>query len=584
MESILGNMQITVTKYANVLSEILKVDVEIVDNKLNRIAGTGRFKDKINGNMANEGYVYKKVIKTGKPQIIHNPGEHNLCKTCPNYTKCDETFEISTPIKLNDNVIGVIGFICFTKSQKDHIYSNYKSFIKFLDQISDLISFKAKEEIEHKNEVIYSNLLNNIMDRIYQGVVIVNSENKVIKINKVGANILNIDNINDVKNLVFKPTGSHMGKNKEYEVLIKEKPCKLIGEEYKISLEGKDENKYFVFNGVDWVKKQALSIVDSSKDIELDEIIGQSEKIIKLKEGILKIARHPSTILITGESGTGKELFARAIHRNSNRRERPFVAINCGAIPESLIESELFGYERGSFTGADPRGKIGKFELANNGTIFLDEIGDLPLYMQVKLLRVLQEKKVVKIGSNKSIDIDVRIIAATNKKLEEMIEDNTFREDLYYRLNVIPIQIPSLRERREDIKILSDYFIKKYSNLLNKIVIEIDDKIWDKFYDYKWPGNIRELENTIEFMINMVDDKGVLSLERLPKRILDYKNEEMSIEGSNSLNLSEIEKNTIIKALKIYGDTTNGKKIAAKELGLGIATLYRKLEKYELSK
>lgn len=203
----------------------------------------------------------------------------------------------------------------------------------------------------------------------------------------------------------------------------------------------------------------------------------------KLKKTIKKIASSTSTVLVSGESGTGKELVARAIHNESNRREEPFIAINCAAIPDSLLESELFGYVKGAFTGADPMGKMGKFELANKGTIFLDEIGDMPLSLQTKLLRVLQERKVIRIGSNKQVNIDVRVIAATNKNLIDLIEEDKFREDLYYRLNVIPIEIPPLRERIEDIKLLTDFFIKKYLSLFNKdfMKIKIDKQVWDVF-------------------------------------------------------------------------------------------------------
>ena len=189
---------------------------------------------------------------------------------------------------------------------------------------------------------------------------------------------------------------------------------------------------------------------------------------------------------------------------------KAFVAINCGAIPDTLLESELFGYVKGAFTGADPMGKIGKFELANKGTIFLDEIGDMPIYLQTKLLRVLQERKITRVGSNKEIDIDVRVIAATNKNLKELIRENKFREDLYYRLNVIPFEIPPLRERIGDIDLLINFFIEKYTNLLDKSFksITMTEEVKEAFYKYYWPGNVRELENTIEFIVNMIGVDG----------------------------------------------------------------------------
>lgn len=212
-------------------------------------------------------------------------------------------------------------------------------------------------------------------------------------------------------------------------------------------------------------------------------------------------------------------MFARSIHNEGNRKSKAFVAINCGAIPDTLLESELFGYVKGAFTGADPMGKIGKFELANKGTIFLDEIGDMPIYLQTKLLRVLQERKITRVGSNKEIDIDVRVIAATNKNLKELIKENKFREDLYYRLNVIPFEIPPLRERIDDIEILIEFFINKYTNLLDKSFenIVMTEDVKRAFYRYSWPGNVRELENTIEFIVNMIGVDGIIDKEVIPK-------------------------------------------------------------------
>ena len=298
----------------------------------------------------------------------------------------------------------------------------------------------------------------------------------------------------------------------------------------------------------------------------------------KIFERINKISKNPSTVLITGESGTGKEIIARTIHMNSNRVNQPFIAINCGAIPEALLESEFFGYVKGSFTGADPRGKIGKFELANGGTLFLDEIGDMPLYMQIKLLRVLQERKIIRIGSNQLIDVDVRIIAATNQNLEHLVETGEFRKDLYYRLNVVPIEVPPLRKRTGDIFIFAEHFAEKYATLFKKNFTSISSEVLNIFEKYEWPGNVRELENTIEYMINLMGESGVLSYNHLPQKLLTNK----SAEAPQERSLKSIEIEMISNLLKKYGDSTEGKKQIAKILGIGIATLYRKIEQYNL--
>ncbi len=293
---------------------------------------------------------------------------------------------------------------------------------------------------------------------------------------------------------------------------------------------------------------------------------------------ISKVSKNDTSVIITGESGTGKEIIARHIHNLSTYSKGPFIIVNCGAIPESLIESELFGYTKGAFTGADPKGKIGFFEKANNGTIFLDEIGELPLQIQVKLLRVLQDKTITPIGSRTEKQINVRIIAATNKKLEEEIEKKNFREDLFYRLNVFPINIPPLRERKKDIKILIDFFVKKYYISFQKEQKDISENVYKLLMDYSWPGNIRELRNTIEYCMNMIEENETrIEPKHLPPKFL--KNKE---DLDDKKTLKEFEKENIINLIKIYGDNLEAKKIIAKSLGIGIATLYRKLKKYNL--
>lgn len=262
--------------------------------------------------------------------------------------------------------------------------------------------------------------------------------------------------------------------------------------------------------GTVWVIKDIKNVYDlvnkytgMSAVYTFDDIIGESKEILELIELARSVSDSPSTILIQGESGTGKELIAQAIHNNSSRRNKSFVAINCGAIPKGLIESEFFGYEEGAFTGAKRGGHPGKFELANGGTLFLDEIGEMPLDMQVSLLRVLQEGSISRLGGDKCTFVDVRVIASTNKDLKKEIEQGTFREDLYYRLSVIPLYVPSLREREGDIEILIKHFLRMKSEKLGKPIPEIEKDLYEKLINYSWPGNIREMENCIENIVNM---------------------------------------------------------------------------------
>ncbi|MBY0124168.1 sigma-54-dependent Fis family transcriptional regulator [Bacillus sp. S/N-304-OC-R1] len=315
--------------------------------------------------------------------------------------------------------------------------------------------------------------------------------------------------------------------------------------------------------------------IDRSVKYSLEDLLGASKEIESLKEKVKMIASSDISVLIRGESGTGKELFAHSIHQLSNRSHQPFVKINCGAIPENLLESELFGYEEGAFTGAKKGGKKGKFQLADGGTLFLDEIGDMPMNMQVKLLRVLQEGEVESVGSTEPISVDVRIIAATNRPLEKMMDEKRFRQDLFYRINVIPFLIPPLRERMEDIPVLLDYFIKKITKKSGKRISHVDEEVIELFNQYSWPGNIRELENVIEASIHLTNDE-VISLDSLP----DYlKESSVYPVGTKKLKeiLEETEKKVLLQSLNKYH---NDKLEAAKALGISKSSMYEKLKKY----
>ena len=264
------------------------------------------------------------------------------------------------------------------------------------------------------------------------------------------------------------------------------------------------------------------------------------------------------------------------IRDSGNRREKPFVLVNCAAIPDTLVESELFGYEEGAFTGAKKNGKPGKFELADGGTIFLDEIGDLPLSLQGKLLQVLQSGSFTRVGGTSEISVDVRVIAATNKNFEQMIKNKEFREDLYFRLNVIPLKMPSLKDRREDLPLLLNNALKKYGSMLGKRVQGFSDEAMSALMSYNWPGNVRELENAIEYAINM-EDKDIISKSSLPEKV-----KKMETFSRKGMSLAEkrdaFEKNVIEQCLQQEGYSVEAKKRAAKKLGIGEATLYRKMK------
>lgn len=313
---------------------------------------------------------------------------------------------------------------------------------------------------------------------------------------------------------------------------------------------------------------------------KMEDIIGCSPVMTDLKENIKKFASNDMTVLITGESGTGKELVAQAIHNESLRREKAFVAINCSSIPEHLLESELFGYEPGTFTGASPKGKMGKFELANGGTIFLDEIGDMSYALQAKLLRVVQEKEIEKIGSSAPIPVDLRIVAATHKDLEDMVNKGQFRNDLYYRLNVLNIHVPPLRERKNDISLLSEVLLRQ-TRLSLRRNIKISEEVYELLEKYDWPGNVRELKNVIE-RIAVVCDEDFAAAEHVPSYIFDIISRHSDYEEVQTplkTVVEKAEKNAIKNALMRNG---NNKRKCARLLGINVRTLYRKLEYYSI--
>ncbi len=341
----------------------------------------------------------------------------------------------------------------------------------------------------------------------------------------------------------------------------------LIGMFYRLSEKMEEERQ-------EWEEEKRILTEELKKTYSIHGIVGNSEAIKGLIEVVKKVAETDSTVLITGESGTGKSLIAKAIHFLSNRKNSPFVTINCAAIPETLLEAELFGYEKGAFTGAHSS-KKGKFELADGGTIFLDEIGDMPLALQAKILRVLQDREIEPLGSEKVVKVDVRIIAATNRDLYELVKEGKFREDLFYRLSVIPIHVPPLRERRDDIPLLVEHFLRVYNGKYGKN-LRVSPDAMEVFIEYDWPGNIRELENTIERLVVMND--RVVKATDLPPHILAFRRRSI---GENYVSLPEKIRETeverIVEALERTGYV---KSRAAKLLGYTLRQLDYRIKKY----
>lgn len=587
MEISLLDIKEHVKKYASAISSLINVDVGIVDKNMVRVTGTGLYKN-IEGVYA-LGSVYKNSLETGKTNIIENPRQHDLCTECLDKNKCREKLEIATPIYCHDEIVGVIGLVCFSDEQKKKILSDIDSYLSFTKQIAEFIGIKFYEYQENLMQKDRESTLNTIIDNISKGVIISDCNDVIININNIASAKLKLKSDVLGKTMKLVSQNDYLMNEEVFNMVIENEEYNVAGKIIPLKSFNKTRSNAFVFEDVKKISRNILEMTSSDNMITLENIYGTSAATQSLKENIQKIANTNSTVLITGESGTGKELVARSLHSHGNRRNKPFVVINCSAIPDTLLESELFGYVKGAFTGASQNGRMGKFELANTGVIFLDEIGDMPLYLQAKILRVIQEKKIERIGSNKSIDLDIKIIAATNVDLEKKIMEQKFRGDLYYRLNVIPIKLLPLRERKEDIIPIINSLIDKYNRLSDKYVHSIDEDVKKALINYEWPGNVRELENVMELMISMSGSNGVISSDLLPDNILHHFDtapssvEELILNDKSELeDFEKIEKVYIEKSLEKYGDDTESKKYIADKMSIGLTTLYRKMKKYNI--
>jgi sigma-54 dependent transcriptional regulator, acetoin dehydrogenase operon transcriptional activator AcoR len=445
---------------------------------------------------------------------------------------------------------------------------------------------------EKKMEARVTSLMNqfkDVINSVNEGIIAINLQGSITNINKAAGELLGLEqgskkghHINtlfpdlSLENLIG--TGEaqseqYYSRELKYNGLERKNLCLY----YDVTLMYEYERlagAVISFRRKEEVEELANRILKANVKCTFSGIIGASTEINEIKDKMKLVASTDSTVLIRGETGTGKSLFARAIHEESPRCNNPFLAISCAAIPAPLLESELFGYEEGAFTGARKGGKPGKFELAHGGTIFLDEIGDMPLEFQVKLLNVIENKTIARIGGVSFRDVDVRIIAATNRDLEALISEGKFREDLYYRINVIPFTLPLLRERKDDILLLMHHFLDYYSGHLHKKIVGFREDAREALLAYPWPGNVRELENAVEYAVNIEADSRIGG-NSLPEKIIRH----FSYSETTELDdLGTLENRAIKAALIKYGRTTSGKEKAASALGISRATLYRKLK------
>ncbi|MCY7008893.1 sigma 54-interacting transcriptional regulator [Fusobacterium simiae] len=468
-------------------------------------------------------------------------------------------------------------------------------FIYFEDN-KKIIGNISKNLIAYLQNKKIHNFFPDIMDKIKEGIIAIDENGKIFYANKNYSKILGIPlyhiigkYIQDIEKeaSIIKVLSTHkeiFKKNNYIKSLNKYVDVKIL----PLFIKNEFKGAISIFNDITEItnlNKEVIRIssvaeeynqkLELIKELKNSKIVGEDPKYLELITKALIVSKTDVTVLILGENGVGKDVLSNFIHNNSKRASKPFITLNCATIPESLIESELFGYEGGSFTGAKQKGKIGKFQLADQGTIFLDEIGDMSFAMQAKLLRTLETGEIEKIGNESNIKVDVRVIAATNQNLEKKIEEGSFREDLYYRLSIITLEIPPLRERNHDIILLINSYLNYYNKKYNKN-LNISTKAYSALLEYNWPGNIRELKNCIEHAV-ILTNGDCIYLENLPKKFQNKALEDKFVTLEELLNKKEKE----ILLNSLISNNWNKEKVA-KILGIGQRTLYRKIKKYEI--
>ena len=583
-QSVLMQIQPTIQRFARMLASVLQLEVEIVDENLCRVAGTGAYGKFLGRQLSGNSRLLRHVLETKTEKVVTQSRFDPLCEGCDSKENCREKAFLGTPVILQDRCVGVISLIAVTHEQQEHISDNLREFSDYVRHISTIFVSKLLEDQGPGDNI--SKIFATMIDNMDQGVLVVDDESRVQFVNQTALKTLGVVQNNIIgKPIRFRPltfesnfTHVHM----QHIVSWDDKSELIIGQLHNI--QGRQ-----LFLMAFHQSHTSFSVANAPDEPHIEQLVGECRVMRQLKRLISRIAPSPSSVMVVGESGTGKEVVARAIHKLSGRRNKPFIAINCAAIPEQLLESELFGYVKGAFTGASANGKTGLIQAANTGTLFLDEIGDMPLMLQAKLLRAIEAREILPIGASSPIQVDIRIISATNQNLAQFIAEGKFREDLFYRLNVIPITLPPLRERQEDIELLVHYFLHLHTRRLGSVYPGIAPDVVEILRKHRWPGNLRELSNLMEYLVNVVPSGEVIDSTLLPPNLLNNGTTEqsdvtevseahLSLDDAGGTALEEMEKQMIREALSRH----NSKKQVADELGIGIATLYRKIKKYEL--
>lgn len=566
------------------ISDILNVDAAVINERGLLVVSTERYLKQKGENVHIPSIEF--VLSRGE-FLVDKPGSMEMCVGCRFLESCPAKVELLSSIKVANHAIGVVSLTSFTKEGQNRLSKHTEKYQQILTKVSGMITTIVQTQAARQYEAQqqYGQLLEGVLDTVVDAYLTFDRSGNVVHSNASARTLLAQNDLRpaDISQM-FMPslTGITTESLPVANCLIDKLNAPVEATPIIV-------NNQFM-GGVLRIKKERASVsLQSEVSLRpvtpiggsLDQIVGKSTAIRQLKEKTEKIKNSGSTVLITGETGTGKGHLAKAIHEASTRAYYPFVVINCASIPENLFESELFGYEEGAFTGAKKGGKPGRFEMADNGTLFLDEIGDMPLSLQAKLLRVLQEMVIERVGGARSIPINVRIIAATNQNLEELVEKKTFRADLYYRLHVIPIHVPSLAQRKEDIELLALAYLQKAREKTGRTFAGVTPEAMELLLRYQWPGNVRELENVIEYAMNM-ETGATITPDSLPARLLTGSGSASSGSAIRE-RIADVQADAIRASLERHGTDLKGKMEVASELGIGIRTLYRKLKALGIS-
>lgn len=559
-----------ITRLSNGISDALRVEVAVFDNDATLFFSTPTYRKK-KGNAVHAPSIYE-VLNCGNV-VVNKPGAMPSCKGCRFIDNCPSTVEILSRIRVGDSSVGVVSITSFSKEGHNRICKHTEFYQEAVAELAALIGDIVFSKCDTSPAFARDNYLTELLEISNHPLLICDANGSIKHANSSADRVLSFCELSfaSLRYIFSEDITEKLLKGNAFikkEVLLSNLKANLTSK--PIYLENKLTHII--------IKLTDVVALPQTRDGYMKKIIGTDPQTKKIHFYVEKLANSPSPILITGETGTGKELLARTIHEQSKRSKGPFIAINCSSIPEALFESELFGYEEGSFTGAKKGGKPGKFELANGGTLFLDELGDLPVSMQPKLLRVLQEYVVERVGSTEKIPLDIRVIAATNKDLSDMMRQEKFRSDLFYRISVINIELPPLRERHCDIMPIAYDYLDRIKEKVDTPATGFDAEVEQLFLSHRWNGNIRELQNVVEYAANLCENETIAK-EDLPR--LFFSSEQQIKQKAIKKNFGESEQQQLILLLNEYGHTLEGKNKIAQKLGVSLRTLYRKLEKLE---